>query len=112
MSDVPSELSEIFHTRSLSISLVEIDDQKEIGNQSREQLHQDSVRISGDKVIDLQMFFPPGEERFNLPSQRINKGDLFSRQVLPISSDQIDFSTAFEADQKEWPGHLVKILSQ
>ena len=77
MSYVPSELSQIFDTRFLSISLVEIDYQQEIGHQSREQLHQNAVWISGNEVIDLEMFFPPSKERFDLPAERIDESDLF-----------------------------------
>ena len=48
MSDIPSQLSQIFHTRPLSIALMEIDHQQKISDQSRKQLHQDTVRVSGD----------------------------------------------------------------
>ena len=91
MSDIPSQLSQIFHTRPLSIALMEIDHQQEIGDQSREQLHQEAVRVSGDlsacnaqagEMIDFEVLFPPGEEGFNLPSKRENEGDLSCGQVL------------------------------
>ena len=82
MSDIPSQLPQIFHTRSLSIALMEIDHQQEISDQSRKQLHQEAVRVSGDEMIDLEVLFPPGEEGFNLPSERENEGDLPCGQVL------------------------------
>ena len=96
----PSQLSQVFHTRSLAIALMEIDHQEEIGDQSTEQLHQDTVWVSGDlsaclraarrqacnaqagEMIDLEVLFPPGEEGFNLPSERENEGDLPCGQVL------------------------------
>ncbi len=82
MSDIPSQLSQVFHTRSLAIALMEIDHQEEIGDQSTEQLHQDTVWVSGDEMIDLEVLFPPGEEGFNLPSERENEGDLSCGEVL------------------------------
>ncbi len=69
MSNIPSQLSQVFHTRPFSIALMEIDHQQEIGDQSREQLHQEAVRVSGDEMIDLEVLFPPREEGFDLPSQ-------------------------------------------
>ena len=97
MSDIPSQLSQIFHTRPLSIALMEIDHQQKISDQSRKQLHQDTVRVSGDEMIDLEVLFPPGEEGFNLPSKRENEGDLLCGQVLSVGSDPVCFASTFEA---------------
>ncbi len=112
MSDIPSQLSQVFHTRPLSIALMEIDHQQEIGDQSREQLHQEAVWVSGDEMIDFEVLFPPGEEGFNLPSERENEGDLLCRQVLSVGSDPVSFASAFEADQVDRIGHLVKGIPQ
>ncbi len=121
MSDIPSQLSQIFHTRPLSIALMEIDHQQEIGDQSREQLHQEAMRVSGDlsacnaqagEMIDFEVLFPPGEEGFNLPSKRENEGDLSCGEVLSVGSDPVCFASTFEAHQVDWIGHPVHGITQ
>ena len=47
--------------------------------------------LSGDEMIDLPVSFPPGEEGFNLPSQREDKGDLFGGQIGAISGHPVGF---------------------
>ena len=112
MSDIPSQLSQVFHTRSLAIALMEIDHQEEIGDQSTEQLHQDTVWVSGDEMIDLEVLFPLGEEGFNLPSERENEGDLPCGQVLSVGSDPVCLASTFEAHQVDWIGHPVHGITQ
>ena len=112
MSDIPSQLSQTFHTRSLSIPLMEIDHQQKIGDQSTEQLHQEAVRVSGDEMIDFEVLFPPGEEDFNLPSERENEGDLLCGQILSVGSDPVFFASTFEAYQVDWMGHPVHGITQ
>jgi hypothetical protein len=60
------ELTEFGERRTLVISSVEIDGQQEIGNESGQKLHHQSVRTSGNEVIDVEMAFPPCEERFDV----------------------------------------------
>lgn len=100
VTDIPSQLAQTLQTGPFPIPLMEIDHQKEIGDQSREQLHQNPVWVSGDQVIDFEVLFPPGEKGFNLPTQRINEGDLFGRKIRSIRRDPVSFASTFEADEK------------
>ena len=56
MSYIPPELSQIGHTRFVIISLMEVDNQQEIGNQPGKELYQDPVWTTRDKMIGLDPF--------------------------------------------------------
>ena len=91
---------------------MEIDHQKEVGDQPRKQLDQHAVVVSGDEMIDLEVLFPPGEKGFHLPSERKNEGDLPCRQIFSVGGDEVGFASAFEAHQVEGMDHLGKSIPQ
>ena len=51
VSYIPSQLPEAFQRRSFCIASMEIDHQKEIGDQPRKQLGQHAVVVSGDEMM-------------------------------------------------------------
>ena len=110
--DVSAQFSQPSYRRAFSKLLIEIEDQKQIGHQSGQYLKQHAMWISGDKMVDLQMTFPPGKKEFNFPSQGKNEGDLFGGQVGSIGGHPIDFAPRFEADQKEGLTHGRVALSE
>ena len=74
--------------------LVTVDSEKQIGDEAGKNLNHNSVPASGNKVIDFQMAFPPSKEFLNVPSELVDHGDLFSREIISIGGhpevDSID----------------------
>ncbi len=62
---------------------------------------------SGNKVIDFEMSFPPGEEVFDVPSEFIYDSDLFSSEVETVGSDPIFYIVNFIANETNFFLSLV-----
>lgn len=74
--DLDAQLSDSLDDDLFSVVLLATDGQEQMSDKTREDLHQQSVLRSCDKVIDLQMTFPPCKEFFNLPSQLLDQSEL------------------------------------
>ena len=66
-----------------------IDGKQQIGDETAKQLNHEAVFASGNQVIHLQVAFPPAEEGLYIPTQLINLGHFFSRQVVSVGGDPV-----------------------
>ena len=84
-----------------------IDGQQEIGNESPEDLHHETIRASGDQGIDIQVLFPPPEEFFDLPTQFINQGNVRGGEVKAAGGHPIFFAVHPVAYDSHRPSGLI-----
>lgn len=91
---------------------MEVEHQKQIGDQAGQELKEHAVPVSGDEVIHVEMFFPPGKESFDLPAQREDESDLFGSQVIAIGDHPVDFAPTAETYQVEGMLHLVSFITK
>ena len=80
-------MTEFGERRTLVISSVEIDGQQEVGNESGQKLHHQSVRTACNEMIDIEMAFPPCEEGFDFPAKSIDESDLERGQIGTVGGD-------------------------
>jgi len=68
----------------LSMLFMTIDSQKEIGDESGQDLDHQAMLASCDKMINFEMSLPPSEKLLNIPTKLVDNGNLLSSQVKAI----------------------------
>ena len=66
--DAESQFPDSLDADGLLVFLPAVNGEQQVGDESRKNLHHQSVTAAGEDVIDLQMSFPPSEEGLDAPS--------------------------------------------
>ena len=66
-----------FYADFFVVLLMAMDSQQEISNQPGKNLHHKAILAPGNQMVNSEVAFPPCEEFLDIPSEFVNKGDLF-----------------------------------
>jgi hypothetical protein len=84
-----SQLSDPFHADSLAVLFGTVDRHQQVGDQTGKDLDQYPLGATGDQMVNLQTFFPPGKEFLDLPPELVDGRNFFSREIHPVGDDVV-----------------------
>lgn len=84
------------------VMIMAIYGEKQIGNQSGENLYHQPILCPCDQVIDPEVPLPPCKELFDLPAQFIDKSDLLGREIMAIGGYPVIYVIDAVSNKAEW----------
>jgi len=72
-----TKLPDPFYANFFIMLLTAIDSKQEVGDQTGKYLDHETILTSGNQMVDCKVTFPPCKEFLYIPSEFVNKSDLF-----------------------------------
>ena len=69
--------------------LLTVNSQQKVGDETGKYLYHQPIPASGKKMIYVEIPFPPGEKRFDVPAELISKSDLHCGEIKTIGGKSI-----------------------
>ncbi len=101
IEDLVAQLTDSVDVDRFAMLFMAINREQEISDQASKHLDHQAMAASRNEVVDLEVPLPPGKERFYVPTQLVDQGDLFGGEIKAIGGNPVGLASDRVADQAQ-----------